>query len=632
MVKVESGATPGPGLVLDAPSDDIRFAGTIYQAFAARVHSQPEACALIVHRERWSYAEILQCTDQLAAELLRMGLDPEEAVAIWGGRSAEFVVAALAIMKVGCAYVPLDIESPHSRAESVMTTASVRLIVAFLPGAGGADCPFGDALRPVTVGGSARAMSFGLRTRPVSALSGAVAPVMPHAVQSPLAFIMFTSGSSSGRAKGVLIEHASVLSLIDGMPDYVDLSPGRIVLNLSRTSFDATTFEIWGALLRGSSVAIHSHRPLDLEEFREFLQTHQVDTAWLTAGLFHEIMQQDPSVLEPIQQLLVGGDIVSPSPFNLFLTGRPGRRIVNGYGPTEATTFTTTFAASGPLKSGDSVPIGRPIRGTRAHILTRDLKPIPQGEAGELHIAGAGLARGYIGENRRKRDFLWGVIDGVRQRVYASGDFVRMRDDGNLEYLGRDDEQIKIRGFRVELAEIERALESLPDVRQAVVVPRRGGEAVTEIVALIVLANGRGADHLRDLRSRLRNFLPEYMLPSRWFVADAVPLNPNGKVDRIRIAEQGWGTEPLVEAVSKLATGGTARAVVDLWEATLKRPAISPDDVFSDVGGNSLNAVRIVAKLKARYGVGLTVSELISGGTARKLAELIDSRRSAAGE
>lgn len=602
---------------------DLESEITIHEAFDSIARRNPERTAIIDAGGSHSYEDLRQCMDELSKRMERYDFAPEDAIAVWGGRSTEFVIAALATMRAGCAYVPLDIKSPEARLRDVISVSGAELMIV-----AGEDCEnkyalFGQAEDQIAIETSTRSLNFTfvrLDTNP--------APKTAQSIKtSPLAFIMFTSGSA-GKSKGVLIEHGPVLSLINGIDEYVDLSPGRTVLNFSRTSFDATTFEIWGTLLRGARLAIYPEVDLDLGEFQDFLRRHDVDTAWLTAGLFHEIMCQDPTVIDPLQQLLVGGDVVSPTPFNAFLALRPGRRIINGYGPTEATTFTTTFAATSPVGPNSSVPIGRAIPGARTYVLTRELQPVEVGAAGELHVAGAGLARGYLGENRRNRDFLYGVCDGIEQRLYATGDFVRELPDGNLEYLGRDDEQIKIRGFRVELSEIERCLERLAGVERAVVVPRREQGAATELIAVVV-DNGERVDFLNEMREHVRTHLPDYMVPARWFVTDRIPLNPNGKVDRILLA-QGWGKEMIAQ--TGFSQTNTEEEILETWKISLQRSAIGPDDAFLDLGGNSLTAVRIVAKLKEQYGVQLSVRDFNSCGTVRRLAHLIDGLRSSTKE
>jgi amino acid adenylation domain-containing protein len=516
--------------------DDMVSMMTIGAAFDAIVAKHEEKIAVRNQGQIFTYGDILRYANELAAHLNTYDLSPEDSIAIWGGRSVEFVVAALAILKVGCAYVPLDVASSEARIIGMLDASNARLAIittreesAQFPVAGDIDCE-------LKIRTTKALMSFDLMKlahKPTNDDFGLVA-------ESPLAFIMFTSGSS-GRPKGVLIEHRSVLSLVDGLGDYVVISTEHTMLNFSRTTFDAATFEIWGALLNGASLAIYPEVDLNMQEFASFLRDHKVDTAWLTAGLFHEIMIMDSSALHPINQLVVGGDIVSPRAFNAFLTARNGRTIINAYGPTEATTFSTKFVATEPVDDDTSVPIGSAIRGVKTYILSSEGEEVIQGNSGELHIAGVGLGRGYVGDYRRDRYYVRSSLDGINERMYATGDFVRERTDGMIEYLGRDHDQITVDGFRVVLSDIERCLEQMPSIEQALAIIRKDRVADGEIVA-VVLFRGHRKNLLRKMRTYLQSRLPKHMIPSRFFITDRIPLNRNGKVDRY-VLQQGWGDD-----------------------------------------------------------------------------------------
>ena len=343
---------------------------------------------------------------------------------------------------------------------------------------------------------------------------------------------MYTSGST-GTPKGVAVPHRGVVRLLFGV-NYAQLDASRIFLHLSPLAFDASTFEISGALLHGARCVLFPEQIPNLTGFGSGTDGIKVNTLWLTAALFNTVIDEAPEILAGVHQLLIGGEALSAAHVRRALERLPATEIVNGYGPTESTTFTCCYPIPRTLDpSLTSIAIGRPIANTEVYVLDGRLWPVPIGVPGELYIGGAGLARGYLNrpELTAEKFIRRSLPHGPGCRLYRTGDRVRWRPDGNLEFLGRLDHQVKMRGFRIELGEIEAALAEHPQVREAVVLLREDRPGDRRLVAYVV-ARGEPVPSLSELRSFLRGKLPEYMVPSAFVFLGRMPLTPNGKVDR----------------------------------------------------------------------------------------------------
>jgi aspartate racemase len=455
----------------------------------------------------------------------------------------------------------------------------------------------------------------------LNALAAAPDRRLPDAIDGDgLAYVIYTSGST-GEPNGVAVPHRAVTRLAT-CADYVRLGPDEVLLQLAPLSFDASTFEIWGALLNGSRLAVAPPGALSVDELGAVLARHGVTTLWLTAGLFREVVDQRLEVLRPLRQLLAGGDRLSAPHAARVIAALPTLRIVNGYGPTEATTFTCCHVVTAPPPPGQSVPIGRPIPNTRVYVLDPQRRPVPIGVPGELWIAGDGLARGYLDrpELTAQRFIVHRLSDTLEERLYRSGDLVRWRGDGTLEFLGRLDDQVKVRGYRVEPGEIETVLMQHPGVRDAVVVTRPAPDGDPRLVAHVV---GRRPLDTSDLRGFVRTRLPEYMVPAAFVVLDRLPLTANGKVDRRALPA------PDAAAPARAFAGPRdelERRLARIWEENLSVGPVGLRDSFFDLGGHSLLAVRLFARLRNELGVTLPLATLFHAPTVEDLAALIRQR------
>ncbi|HSS52816.1 MAG TPA: amino acid adenylation domain-containing protein, partial [Thermoanaerobaculia bacterium] len=561
----------------------------IHRIFQAYAEKAPDATGITCGGRSLSYGEIDARANQLARHLRALGVGQELPVGVLAERSPEAVIAILAILKAEGAYVPLDPDEPRERLRSIVEDARMPLLLVtrgkwldLLPEA---------AVRQVCLERDqleiARWSREDLGDPPTPADS--------------LAYVMYTSGSS-GRPKGVCVPHRAVVRLVRGV-GYAGFGPGEVFLSLAPISFDASTFEIWGALLNGGRLAIFSPQVPSLDELSETVEREGVSTLWLTAGLFHQMVEGRLEGLRPLRQLLAGGDVLSPRQVRQALAHLPGLRLINGYGPTEATTFTCCCPMAHPDEVGPSVSIGRPIGNTRVYLLAPDLALVPVGVAGELFIGGDGLARAYLNSPAATAERFvpdpFGKEAGMR--LYRTGDRARYLADGRIEFLGRLDNQVKIRGFRVELGEIEAVLGQHPGIREAAVVVREDGSGHRRLVGYITVREG---DPTGELPQFLRQRLPDYMVPGTVVVLDSLPLSPNGKVDRRAL--------PAADAAAPSPAEGyvaprnpAEETLASIWREILKLDRVGVHDNFFALGGDSILAIQIVARA---YDAGLELS------------------------
>jgi amino acid adenylation domain-containing protein len=437
--------------------------------FEAQVRRDPDAVALLHGDDRLSYGELNRRANRLAARLFALGVGPDERVGLCIERSPEMVVGVLGILKAGGAYVPLDPDYPAERLAFMTADARLRVLVAGEKALG--------LLPPTLIAGLDVVL---LEAGDLGALD-ANPPV--SAQGGSLAYVMYTSGST-GRPKGVEVPHRAVTRLVRET-GYADFGPQQVFLQFAPISFDASTLELWGPLLNGGRLVLAPPHSLSLEELGEILERYGVTTLWLTAGLFHQFAEHRLELLRPVRQLLAGGDALSVPHVRRVLAGLPETRLINGYGPTESTTFTCCYPMQGARLFEASVPLGRPIANTVVHLLDRHGAPVPVGVAGELCAGGDGLSRGYLGRPELTAERFVPDPSG-EGRLYRTGDLARHLPDGRVEFLGRIDQQVKIRGFRIEPGEIESRLGEHPGIRQAVVTAREDVPGDRSLVAYVV--------------------------------------------------------------------------------------------------------------------------------------------------
>ncbi len=577
---------------------------SVAEVFESRVREQPGSLAIIYDGGELTYQELDQRANRVAHALMRLGADVGTRVAVVTERSPHAIVAMLAILKVGGAYVALDPALPDARLQSLLADAGPVAV-----------CTSAD-LAPVA----------GLSGAPLICLDddswqGEPATKPERSVSGgDLASLSYTSGTS-GVPKGVEVPHRAIVRLVRSA-DYVSLDRSQTVLQMAPLAFDASTFEIWGALLNGGRLVLAPTGPLAPDEIAALIEHHGVTTAWMSAGLFHQVVEHAPGALRHLRQLLAGGDVLSPDHVNRALSLLPGDGVlVNGYGPTEGTTFTCCHPMTAGTVVDGPVPIGRPIANTRVYLVDAAGELVPAGVPGEILIGGDGVARGYLGRPQQTAEQFVADQFGPEStaRLYRSGDRARWRADGTMEFLGRVDRQVKIRGFRVEPAAIELALVGHPSVHEAAVVARTTGSYDRRLAAYLT---PRDAEiPLDEVRAFLRDQLAPYEVPSAFTVLRELPLTPNGKVDRAALPEPS----PAVVPASSGGSDPLEQRMIRIWERVLEVSPISTDDDFFDLGGHSLLAVELFALIEQETGVRLPLAVIFEAPTVEQLAMVLRS-------
>ncbi len=583
----------------------------IHQLFEAQVEKTPDAIALIFNNQYLTYKDLNSRANQLAQYLKTVGVGTETLVGICIERSLEMVVALLAILKAGGAYVPLDPGYPQERLAFMLSDTQVSVLL--------------TQKELVTKLPTHTAFVICLDADWNKIAQNKKENLSTSITADNLAYVMYTSGST-GTPKGVSVIHRGVVRLVKET-NYVYLTDEEVILQLAPISFDASTFEIWGCLLNGGRLVICPPHTPSLEELGQIIQQYQVTTLWLTAGLFHLIVDEKIDALKPLRQLLAGGDVLSVPHVQKFLQTVDNCQLINGYGPTENTTFTCCHSITAPLQLDVSIPIGRPIANTQVYILDNNLQPVSIEEIGELYIGGDGLARGYLNRpDLTAEKFISHTFDSnLPTRLYKTGDLARYLPNGNIEFLGRIDNQVKIRGFRIELGEIEREIAQHPDVREIVVLARQDEIGEKQLTAYIV-PHYNSRDTLNKLRSFLQQRLPNYMVPSAFVILESLPLTANGKVDRHKLPAPSKERPQLEQAYIAPQTD-LERLLAGILCELLKIDRVGIDDNFFDLGGTSISILQVAVRVQQKLGIKLSAVKLFQYSTIGSLANYLHSNQ-----
>jgi amino acid adenylation domain-containing protein/non-ribosomal peptide synthase protein (TIGR01720 family) len=577
---------------------------SIAELFDIQSEQSSGQAAIVFGDEEVSYGELKSRANSLAHYLKKKGVGPESLVGVLIERSVEMVVALLGILKAGAAYVPLDPNYPKARLAFMLEDSALQVLVTTQ------DL---DRCLPVS-----DAQLICLDRDRAQIAAGSQQDLSPTAYADNLAYVMYTSGST-GNPKGVAVTHRGVVRLVKGA-NYAQLGREEVFLQLAPLSFDASTFEIWGSLLNGGKLVLMPAQTLSLEEIGGQVRRHGVTTLWLTAPLFHQMVSENLEGLKGVKQLLAGGDVLSPAHVNLALAHSTDGRVINGYGPTENTTFTCCYVMSGGGCVEGSVPIGSPISNTSVYLLDPYLNPVPVGVTGELYAGGDGLARGYLNsaDLTAERFIPDPVSGGVGRRLYSTGDLARYRADGNLEFLGRTDNQVKVRGHRIEMAEVETALLVYPAIKEAAVIASHDEAGGKRLLAYLV---GKEGDSFSagELRDYLCSKLPDYMVPSAFITLDRLPLTPSGKLDR-RALPQSDGARPEFENQYVPPRTPVEEAVASIWAEVLGLDRVGVHDDFFELGGHSLLATKVISKTRYIFKIELPLQTLFERPTVENLS------------
>jgi amino acid adenylation domain-containing protein len=541
-----------------------------------------------------TYAQLWERSGWLAGELAGLGVAPGALVAVDLDRSIDLVVALLGIVRAGAAYLPLDDRAPTERLATILEEARTALVISSAKGAGARP---GERL-PASV------QRLGV---PESAPpDGRVGKVAVDA-DAPV-YVAYTSGST-GRPKGVVVPHRAVLRLVTA-PRFCTLEVGERVANASNPAFDATTFELWSTLTAGATVVVFpSVADLTVERWSRLVRAESIDSMFLTTSLFHMVARERPDAFRDLRTVIVGGEQMDVAATRRVLAAGPPRRLVNGYGPTETTTFASYYDCTAASLAGlDAVPIGFALQETRLHVLDQRLRPVPEGEPGELCIGGPGVAIGYLRRPELTTERFVPEPGGAPgSLMYRTGDVVRRLPDGALVLLGRRDRQVKLRGFRVELEEIERSVLAT-GLAESAVVEKVGDGPAASLVGFVATPAG-SADLAAAIEVQLATRLPGYMIPRRWIVLSRMPLGPTGKVDR----------EQLLRRVSPRGGdggGGGARdalteGVGRIWCAILGLGAVDGASNFIESGGNSILAAQLASRISTELAIPVEPADVL---------------------
>ncbi|MFJ1601186.1 amino acid adenylation domain-containing protein [Streptomyces sp. NPDC088261] len=582
-------------------------ATTLADLFEAQVTRTPDAVAVVFDGTETTYAEVNARANRLARVLVGRGARPEECVAVMMDRSADLVVALLAVVKTGAAYVPIDPAHPADRIASMLNDAGAALLVTHEGMTGVADDHDG-VTRIVTDAPDTVAALSAMAGKNVTdhERGGALQPEHP-------VYVIYTSGST-GRPKGVVVSHAAVCHYLTWASGAYPGLGGRTVLH-SSVAFDLTVTPLYGTLISGGA--------LHIADLRDGLPPELAPTFVKVTPSHLGLLSEEPAGSFARGDLVVGGESLAGEQLTRWRSAHPDVLITNEYGPTEAAVGCVTFT----VRPGDAdvpggVPIGRSAPNTRAFVLDAALRPVPPGVAGELYLAGAQLARGYLGRpGLTARRFVANPFGGQGERMYRTGDLARWNAEGQLEYLGRTDDQVKVRGFRIEPGEIEAALTAHPDVARSAVVVREDRPGDRRLVGYLVAASGPAGVDVAELRRQVQGVLPEYMVPSALVVLDALPLTVNGKLDRgalpapdHRPTDGGRGPSTVREEI-----------LCTVFAEILGLPTVGVDDNFFELGGHSLLAVRVVSRIRSVLGAEVPIRTLFEAPTPAALAGRLTS-------
>ncbi|MDB6059427.1 MAG: Malonyl CoA-acyl carrier protein transacylase, partial [Verrucomicrobiales bacterium] len=570
---------------------------TIHDLFEEQVRRVPDAIALVSGEKTISYRELNERANAIANHVRGCGVTANSLVGISAERSPEMIIGLLAILKAGAAYVPLDLDYPRERVAQMLADAKPSAILA--------QAKYVEKLRHVGV--EAPIVSFDDK-HPSSAESPR--SETKTATAESLAYVLYTSGST-GEPKGVAVPHRAVVRLVKNT-NFASITEEEVFLAFAPISFDASTLEIWGPLLNGAKLVVFPRQAASLEDLGKVIQQTGVTTLWLTSGLFHQMVEHQIDSLKGVRQLLAGGDVLSVSHVLSALKQLPETKLINGYGPTENTTFTACHLIPQDWDGTRPVPIGKPISNTTVYLLDKHMQPVPQGSVGELYTGGDGLASGYLNAPEITAAKFVENPFGAGQ-LYRTGDLVRYLPDGTLDFVGRADHQVKIRGFRIELGEIEARLAQHPHITATIVLARSDMPGGKALVAYYVSDETHSTDALQQF---VADKLPPFMVPNYFVRVPQMPLTANGKIDRAKLPA------PQVEAAEFVAPrNDVEERLAKIWCEVMARERIGVTENFFELGGHSLLATQIMSRVCKAFSVELPLRVIFEAPTIAGVAK-----------
>jgi amino acid adenylation domain-containing protein len=580
---------------------------TLFDEVAAR-HADRTAVELL--DQRLTYAELQRRVHDLSRALVHAGVKPGNPVGLCMDRGFDMVVSMLAIARAGGCFVPFDPSYPEERLTFMLADTSVRVMLT--------QRHLTDALP-----------KHNARVMVPSEVKEAAPATMPKVDADSPVYIMYTSGST-GRPKGVVVPHRAVVRLVREQ-NFLPFGPDLTFLQLSNISFDASTLEIWGALLNGGRLVLQPQQKPTLPEIKETIRRHKVTSAWFTAGLFNLMVDEQLDGLRGLKHIVAGGDVLSVPHVRKALKALGPNVLINGYGPTENTTFTCCYPIRSEKDIADGVPIGVPLHNTTVYVLDEQRNPVPVGRKGELYTGGDGVALGYWNRpDLTAERFIDDPFSGKSgAKLYRTGDIVRWQPDGTIAFIGRADGQVKVRGFRIELGEVENALNGLTGVKDRVVTVRQDGPGEKQLACYVVpidpkdAKDGSARDRLLGrVREHLRATLPGYMVPTAFMVLEELPLSPNGKVDRKSLPPPTQQPSTL-KAEHVAPRNAMEKTLVAIWKEALGVADLGVHDNFFDLGGHSLIGIQVLSQVEQQLGQKLALNALFQAPTVARFAEAL---------
>ena len=585
----------------------------IHQLFESQVERTPDAVAVVYENQQLTYLQLNQRANQLAHHLLFLGVGPEVLVGICVERSVEMVVGLLGILKAGGAYVPLDPNYPLERLSYTLANSGVEVLLTQ------------QQLIEKLPQNGARLVCLDTDWNTINLESQENFRV--ELTPDQLAYVIYTSGST-GQPKGVAVPHRAINRLVFNT-NYVQLTSHDRIAQAANASFDAATFEIWGALVHGAMlVGVTQSIVLTPEKFAAYLREQEISVLFLTTALFNQLANFVPQALNDVRYLLFGGEAVDPRWVKEFLDHGGPQQLLHVYGPTENTTFSSWFLVKDVPATATTIPIGRPIGNTQIYILDKHLQPVPIGVPGEIYIGGDGVAKGYL--NRPELTLLKFIpnpfSNSTSERLYKTGDLARYNRDGNIEFLGRIDNQVKIRGLRIELGEIEAVLNTHPQIQQAVVIATEEIPGNKRLIGYVVATDESLTTN--QLREFLKQKLPEYMVPSAFVTLDTLPLTPNGKIDKKAL--------PAPNSVDREEEYVAPRTpneeiIANIFTLVLGVENVGIHDNFFILGGHSLLATQLISRLRLAFTVEIPIRAVFESPTVAQLNLTITQLRTTEG-
>jgi amino acid adenylation domain-containing protein/non-ribosomal peptide synthase protein (TIGR01720 family) len=612
------------------------FDKNLAELFELTATSYPEAVAIsfpgkIYSDEVISYKELNDKANQLARYIRRTVCHPGELIALYMDRSLEMIIATLAIIKAGCAYLPIDLGYPADRVTFMLEDGQVPLIISV-----SANVDFLNGLKDRLASRSEINIICLDKEGDLNSIAfESIENLNEYPSAETMAYVMYTSGST-GKPKGVAVPHRAISRLVFNT-NYMAYGPNERIAHISNPSFDAATFEIWGALLHGGQlIGIPKEVALNTQAYVEYIREKQITATFLTVALFNHIIREEPDAFQTMDTVMFGGEAADLGSIRRVLDHHGPTKLINCYGPTESTTFATWFLVNSFDETMKSLPIGKPISNTLLYVLDQNLEPVPVGVPGELFIGGDGLALGYFNrpeltaEKFIKNPFinLLQNIPGMiihDERIYKTGDRVRYLPDGNIEFLGRFDFQVKIRGLRIELGEIETAIGSHPSIAGNIVLVREDTPGEKRLISYYVTKNSLQVD-INELKAFLKQKLPDFMIPSGFVYLDQFPLNPNGKIDRKQLPiPSDLSLRP--SDIFRAPTNPDEEILSGIWQELLGIQRIGIHDNFFALGGHSLLVTQLVSRIRSLFSIDLQIKGIFENPTIFDQAMMINAKR-----